>query len=244
MKARTLLLSTAAVMTLSGGAYAADMGLPYKVEPIPYAPWEGGYIGGNIGVARMDATCSPTAQSYGYYGCGSYYGTASASASDTNFIAGAQAGWDWQNRSFVYGVAADWDWTNLRHATQGFDFGYYGPFQAKVDWLASFRGRAGLDVENTMVYFTGGLALGGISAKSGLDYGAETFSAINQARVGWVAGLGIEHKFDPHWSAFAEVLYYDFGNMKGPMTVYAGENYQNEYNFNAIAARLGFNYRF
>jgi outer membrane immunogenic protein len=217
--------------------------MPLKA-PIPYASWTGGYIGANIGVARMDATCANTDAGYGYYGaCSSYYGAGGATASDTSFIGGVQAGYDWQMRSLVLGVVADWDWTNLSHTTSGSDVGYYGPFKASTDWLASARGRAGLVVEDTMVYVTGGVAVGSISASSGYDYGATIYSSIHQDKVGWVAGGGLEHKFGQHWSAFAEALYYDLGNTTGSLSVVSSEPYQSEFNFSFVTARAGVNFR-
>ena len=56
---RTHLLATAAVTALSGAAYAADMGPALKAPPpapIPYTGWQGFYLGGAIGAARLNAT--------------------------------------------------------------------------------------------------------------------------------------------------------------------------------------------
>src|SRR5271166_2839736 len=140
---RIQLLASAAVVALSGTAYAADMGPPLKAPPpapIPYSNWQGFYVGGNVGVARMNSSCTQTTGELFASGCSAgFNGTTSTSLSATGVAAGAQVGYDWQDRYFVYGVAADWSWTNLKH-TINRSFGLYGA-QAKVDWLASFRGR-------------------------------------------------------------------------------------------------------
>jgi len=236
---RVVLLSTVAVIALEGAASAQDMS--YKSNPTVYS-WTGGYIGANVGVAHLDGTCGPTAASYGYYlTCGSYYGNANTTINATSIAGGAQAGYDWQSGSFVYGVAADWSWTGLRGTAYGSDFGYYEA-KANVDWLASVRGRAGLAVDKTMVYFTGGLALGGVHGD--FIYGGTSYGTVSKVNVGWVAGLGLEHRFTPNWSAFAEALYYDLGSVKGGMYTYSVETYQNQYYFQVMEARVGLNYRF
>ncbi len=60
---RKLLLTTTALVALSGGAaFAAD--LPSKAAPmvpaIPYANWTGPYIAGIVGVGRMNETATNT----------------------------------------------------------------------------------------------------------------------------------------------------------------------------------------
>jgi outer membrane immunogenic protein len=247
---RASLLASAATLALGGSAYAADMGMPTKAPAPPayqYATWQGFYIGGNVGVARMDSSCGAANNTADYFSACSA-GVSSNVAKATGPAAGFQIGYDWQDRSFVYGVAADWSWTNLKHSTSVSSGSY--AYHAQVQWLASFRGRAGLAVDSTMVYFTGGLALGGIKAStSALQSGTNTtYSSINEARVGWVAGVGIEHKFSPQWSTFAEVLYYDFGNFNGPVSPSTGGsttfNVQNQYNFQVTEGRVGINYHF
>lgn len=246
-KLRLALLSGVAVVSLGGGACAGDMGPGspfYKAEPIPYAPWQGAFVGANIGVARMNSNCGPGAGSYelGEYNCmySDEYGSSQAISDDTSVLFGAQAGYDWQDRNFVYGVVGDWSWTNLNHTVYGYSGSY--SYHAQIDWLASFRGRMGLAVDNTMVYATGGVALGAMNARSTGDNGYYSYGVLNAAKVGWVAGLGVEHQFDPHWSFFAEALYYGFPTQ----TVsggYDGYNYINEYNFEVFTARVGVNYK-
>ena len=116
-KIRTQLLATVAMVALSGSAYAADMGVPMKAPapvPIPYAGWQGWYLGGSIGTARLNMTANQTV--------GPAFGPCSRDSGaeldltlfscSTGFTAGVQAGYDWQSEDFVYGVVADWTWTN------------------------------------------------------------------------------------------------------------------------------------
>jgi outer membrane immunogenic protein len=253
---RTRLLTTAAIMALTGSAYAADMGLPAKAPlpaPIPYANWQGFYIGGSIGAARLNTTGNQTANATdGAYGTcaaseGTVQGIASCSTSATGFTAGVQVGYDWQTRYFVYGVVADWTWTNLSHTVTN-HLSSHPFFRAKVDWLASFRGRMGLAVDDTLVYFTGGLALADIKSGTGQTGDCPSYcyaNDISTTRAGWVAGLGTEHKFNQNWSVFAEFLYYDFGRVSASGSSPNNTvSYSTEFTHEIMQGKVGVNYRF
>jgi outer membrane immunogenic protein len=249
---RAQLLATAAAVALSGGAYAADMDMPIKAPPpppIPVAGWQGFYVGGHIGVDRMNADCNSPAGANAdyYYTCGSYYYNSGNQTQDTGVSGGAQVGYDWQSRYFVYGVVADWSGMSLK-GTNAIAFGSIF-YQTKVNWLASFRGRMGLAIDDTLVYFTGGLALGGVQANSGDHYATigcypNLCFPVNQTQVGWVAGAGVEHKLTPNWSFFGEFLYYDLGQTNSAVTHYGGESYQARYSWEVMEGRIGVNYRF
>lgn len=260
-KLRTQLLATAAVVAMGGSAYAADMGMPVKAAPapapIPYTNWQGFYIGGLVGAARLNETASPsytqTSTSRPFVNpspCGgSFYSQpGSCSTAATGVAAGVEIGYDWQDRYFVYGVAADWTWTGLKHSQSKTQSGTTAwTHQAKVDWLASFRGRMGLAVDNTLVYFTGGLALGEVksSVRATTDAGLlYDWGTLSKVQAGWVAGLGVEHKFNQNWSIKAEALYYDLGRSSATGTAAARETYQTEFTHEVIVGRVGLAYHF
>jgi len=170
----------------------------------------------------------------------------STSTSATGLIGGVQAGYDWQQKYFVYGVVADWSWTDLKHSVKGASTGAtVSTFTAQVDWLASFRGRVGLAVDDTMVYLTGGLALADLKSSSNYQITGATYShgTLNKVKGGWVAGTGLEHKFGPHWSGFAEVLYYDFGSNQATNVGQYGYSYTSEFTHEITVGRVGVNYR-
>jgi outer membrane immunogenic protein len=250
---RAQLLATAAAVTLSGSAFAADMGLPVKAPappPIPYVNWQGFYIGGNVGVARLNATATDTSSNTFGGICDYSRNPSSCSTGTTGATAGVQVGYDWQSRYFVYGVVADWSWTGLKHTvTKANCSTVQSHVEAKVDWLASFRGRMGLAVDDTLVYITGGLALGQLKsgmgqACVGADCGDLNFtSSLDTVKAGWVAGLGVEHKLTQNWSVMGEFLYYDLGR-----TSLSGSNafgsYTTEFTHEILQGRVGLNYRF
>jgi outer membrane immunogenic protein len=255
-KVRTHLLTTAALIALSGSAFAADMGLPMKAPvpaPIPYTGWQGWYIGGAIGAARLNTTAATTAtfsdgDTFSGPPCGDDGVNAQGcSTGTTGFTAGVQVGYDWQSRYFVYGVVADWTWTNLKHSMSRQDGGSsHQFFQAKVDWLATFRGRMGLAVDDTLVYVTGGLALAELKSSvttQTADSGATFNNSLSKVQAGWVAGVGAEHKLTQNWSVFGEFLYYDLGRAtaSGSSSI-AG--YSTEFTHEIFQGKVGVNYRF
>src|ERR1041384_3197850 len=220
---RLLLTTTAVAAAMSAGA-ASAADLPAKAPaaaPIYVAPsWEGAWIGGFIGGGRMNSvahtTSTPDGSAQGV--CGLY--SSSCAGSDSRFIGGVEAGYDWQRGTFVYGVAADWTWTGFDSKQQKFANTSAFINQQKVDWLASFRGRMGLAVQDTLVYLTGGVALGHIKAQNFFSDQSVflPYGAVNKTKVGWVVGGGLEHRFNRNWSLKAEALYYDLGHTDSTVT--------------------------
>ena len=254
---KKVLLATTAILAVSGvSASAADLPMKAARPMVDVAPsWAGSFIGAHLGVGRMDAsTAVQSSTSSNIFSSGCSYG-ASCSSAATGVVGGVEIGHDWQKGSFVYGVAADWTWTDLDKTRSGSTSssnnasGY--SLKHQVDWLATFRGRMGLAVQDTLVYVTGGLALGRVGA----DYRAtwasnppSVYSDMKKTRVGWVAGGGIEHRFDRKWSFKAEALYYDLGsfNTSSVCNSSAGcdATYTSNHHFSVIVGRVGVNYRF
>ncbi len=106
---------------------------------------------------------------------------------------GAEAGFNWQHGNFVYGAEAD---INLSGADDTF-----APWQFSNPWFGTVRGRAGVAINNVLVYGTAGLAYGELTANTVGNL------SENHTGFGWVAGGGVEVGFTPHWSAKAEWLY-------------------------------------
>jgi outer membrane immunogenic protein len=249
---KNLLLTTTAIAALSGGAVsAAD--LPLKAArpaaDMYVAPsWTGFYVGAHVGVGRLNAFAN--AESFGDAGfdslpCSGNYNSSCAS-SKTGAVGGVEVGYDWQKGTFVYGVAADWTWTDLKTKTQRSSGGSAYTFNTKIDWLASFRGRMGLAVQDTMVYVTGGLALGGIKSHTFMAGPSDffTYGKLSSARVGWVIGGGVEHRFARNWSFKAEALYYDLGKATSNITNQTDQPYSTTFHHEILIGRVGLNYRF
>ena len=113
---------------------------------------------------------------------------------------------------------ADYTWNNVSGS-------------AKLQYLGTVRGRIGFLVLPTfLVYGTGGLAYGGVSInlnRSQIFNVRETQDSVSNlggwaafgnanysnTQVGYTAGGGFEWMFLPNWSAKAEYIYYNLGNV-------------------------------
>jgi len=245
MKRKGYLLATASSATaaaIGGNAQAAD--LPMKSPPPPPAPvasWTGFYVGVNAGANwQMNSAA--------------YSGTRAGSlpaSSVAGFIGGGQIGYNWQaSPKWVLGIEATIDGlTGKAIAPNGvFSKNKGNSFQSQITWMATLRGRAGwLMSANDMLYATAGGAWAhineledpnGLSANDGPAF---THKSVNKTKAGWVAGGGMEHMFDAHWSLGLEVLYADFGTTVG--TAARGSKTTNFKN-SVATGQLKLNYKF
>jgi len=195
-----------AVLSTPGStAFAADLpAAPYYTasEPLSAYSWAGPYLGATIGYEWGSVDNSPTRPS--------------------GIAGGVEAGYNWQNRAFVFGAETD---IQLSGADDTLS-----PFEFSNPWFGTLRGRAGVTLNNVLLFGTAGLAYG--------DLRADSFNLTeSHTSIGWTAGGGVEVGFTPHWSAKAEWLYLDLADRAYSLT---GTN-------NGLAAdlvRLGVNYRF
>lgn len=144
------------------------------------------------------------------------FGSNSASAS--SWLAGAQAGYNWQRGSVVYGVEADISGTGLKSSMNTTLQGFVPPSTANttssIDWYGTVRGRLGWATGPVMFYGTGGLAYGSTSVNSTLANNViPTFlnSQSSSAKAGWVAGFGIEYLWRPNVILNLGYQYVDLG---------------------------------
>jgi outer membrane immunogenic protein len=199
-------LVTLFVLALSAASHAADLPLPVKAPayaPPPLLSWDGSYVGILGGVANHRANLDPN--------CTTNIGCETTELTRTGGTIGALLGHNWQQGNFVYGLENDWTWlggiktsTGNTEILQSFD----------VRWVGTLRGRAGLAFDATLVYLTGGLAFGRVdnSIIAHVDDGGLTGSFLDdKTRLGWTAGVGVEHMFDPHWTLRGEWRYVDLG---------------------------------
>jgi outer membrane immunogenic protein len=218
-----------------GTAFAADM--PLKAPPPAVLhDWTGWYVGVDVGGAwaRDPFNHSPFASTTGTIVADpSDLAATTAAASPTlkgsGVTGGLYAGYNWQRNRFVVGLEADGSVMNIGSNSSGtFAFpstlpgGAFGPptvtFSAlnsfHVDWQATFRGRAGLVVNDWLFYGTGGLAVAGIRESQNVATGGSTLSQFSSSdtRAGWVAGGGIERLLWKNWILRVEYLHADYGN--------------------------------
>lgn len=251
---RTLAIAASALLSGIATAGAADMAVKARpMAPPPPFSWTGFYIGANAGGAWTPSTGG---SDFGPLWPGfivlppnaviptvfpGQLGTLAGSGSRSGFIGGGQIGYNWQVNQFVLGVEADAVGTDLKGSTASASRTFGPPLIlvpvtqtvtvdfGNIEWMASFRGRAGLAVDRALFYVTGGAAVAGIGGSTttvvngaGIAIPAGTFSASNggsTTRWGWTVGGGIEWAFSQNWSLAGEYRYTDFGNRGTTFTV-------------------------
>ena len=123
-----------------------------------------------------------------------------------------------------------------------------GTVHLKNSWFDTLTGRLGYSVTPAWLwYFQGGAAW----AKNSADVNINGFQvgSADKTRTGWTVGGGVEWMFAPHWSAFLEGNYMDFGstdrNIVTPATIpvcAAGCPFNTK--TTATTVLVGVNYRF
>ncbi|WP_036285097.1 outer membrane protein [Methylocystis sp. ATCC 49242] len=215
----------------------------------------------------------------GYGTTSAILGTFSAPANASGFIGGGQIGYDYQfGGAFVAGVEADIQGVASSDGSSSVAGAAFNPVVLggstasqlatvgkSLDYLGTARGRLGYLVTPTLLVFgSSGLAYGGVSANTSIfqSYtpvaGATNIFASGSysgARAGWTAGGGLEWMFVPNWSAKAEYLYYDLGNVTysvAPMVstvigvgalAFSGASHSST-SFRGNIVRAGVNYHF
>jgi outer membrane immunogenic protein len=143
------------------------------------------------------------------------FGSTSASAS--SWLAGAQAGYNWQQGAWVYGLTTDISATHLRSNSSIVlpgSFAIPANVGADIDWYGTVRGRLGWSSGPVLLYGTGGLAYGRTSLSSSLSAPPVSLSAqTSSVRTGWVAGGGIEYLWRPNLILSLDYQYVDLGTV-------------------------------
>lgn len=203
------LTATVAAVPASAQGYGQPYAKPvYSAGPAPFAPpsragasrrsidqsprefgaygrpniWQGLYIGGHVGAdfggADADKSVSPTG--------------------------GLHVGYNWQWNNVVAGLEVDASAKSLEASR---NYGGGVRTEASQDWASSMRLRLGYAFDNTLIYATGGYAIGNFDV--GLRQPGVAYKS-NDTLNGYVVGAGVEMKFAPNWSGRVEGLYYGF----------------------------------
>jgi outer membrane immunogenic protein len=253
----------AASLFAAPGASAADLpARVYTKAPVmvdPVYSWTGFYVGINGGYSwgRASETAPIGAP---------FPGSFTARQDVNGGFGGGQIGYNWQvDPRWLLGLEADIQGSgergrsndNLGSIRIG-RFGLTASTANSVDfpWFATFRGRAGLLADpSLLLYVTGGLAVGEVKFTTQPTATVQVFDgdapigapiaavspalSDSQTRVGWTAGAGLEKKFTPNWSAKLEYLYMDFGSK----TYFSGAS-AIPVSFHDHVFRAGINYEF
>jgi outer membrane immunogenic protein len=253
------LVAVATTMTFSGAASAADM----AVKALPPAPiavifsWTGFYIGGSLGGhwgSDRITTTTDTAGGFGVAGAAAIDAASPTTLRPQGFIGGGQIGYNWQASNFVFGLEADASWLDgsASRVLTGIPVIAAGDFMtnsARAEFLATFRGRAGVAFDRALFYLTGGLAVGTVKTSGTFGHfgGTVVTSTFDStSRAGWTVGAGLEYAFTNNWSAKVEYLYVDLGSFNTNIPSSAGgapDSQTVHHKYTDNIARVGLNYR-
>ena len=237
MTKRWMMGTAAAALTIAGAFAAQAADLPtHKEAPAPmFVPppftWTGFYVGLNAGaVWGGNNNASTTLYANGFPLLTNYWPTGGFGNSNTGFIGGGQAGYNWQTGAFVLGVETDFDGSSLSKSRSLVGPAFTDPIfgindyfsangKASLDWLGSTRARVGFVAtpdNRLMFYATGGVAYGGGSANlnvyDAVDGWAWYSGSHSTTRTGWTLGAGVEYAITNNIILGAEYLYYDLGS--------------------------------
>jgi len=237
------MLLAAAISLAASQAWAADLprkAPAYAPPPPPPMTWTGCYIGANVGGAfgRLELN--------GPFG-------GSGSSDGSGFAGGGQIGCDYQfSGGWVIGFRNMFDGTSNNRSRSFTVTTATGTASGTVDfhnqWFDTLTGRLGYAVSPAwLLYFQGGAVWSRVEAN--VTVSAPGFSGTGSAsdtKTGWTIGGGLEWMFAPHWSAFLEGNYMDFGGSSGtvfgPGACVAGCTYSTKRTPSTVL--VGVNYRF
>lgn len=205
---KTIVAATVVTMAVAAGvAAAADFPrgpTPYYSSPAPASVfnWRGAYAGLNLGYEWGKVTGS--------------------SLNPSGLAGGGQFGFNWQSGQFVFGGETDLQMSGADDT--------FAPYKFSNPWFGTLRGRAGIALDNILLYATAGFAYG--------DLKAEQFGlSETKTHIGWTGGLGMEVGFTPNWSAKVEYLYMDLSDRAYSIT-------GMDDGLQASLLRFGVNYHF
>jgi outer membrane immunogenic protein len=213
-----MLLGAVATIIVAGPASAADLATkaPLAAPGFIASPWDGFYIGGNIGFGSTDFSAT-----------GSILGLGSATETVTGsgVVGGVQAGYNKQFGTFVLGLETDFDATSISNTTDG--------VETKLPWFGTTRVRAGFLLTPALLFYgTGGAAYGHVEI-------SVPGASLTVPGVGWAAGAGLQYAFTPQWSIGAEYLHVE---LDGPSASGGGVSASTK--ASTDLGRATFNFRF
>ena len=208
--------------------------------------WTGLYAGAHLGGTWGTTTAHDLSR---YNALGDTW-----DADTSGFVAGAQAGYNWQWGPIVFGLEGDIGNLGLSGGgtTTFAPVAFDTSSRTESDFYLTTRGRLGFLVDDWLIYGTGGY-IGADTRVSVIDTcttsppcGPSSINASDDSfRSGWTAGGGVEAALGGAWTAKAEYLYYDLGG-ESVSGLAAGTGPQFRWNLDTHGnvVRAGVNYKF
>lgn len=239
------LATVLALCTVTSVAIASDLpsktSAPSLLSSQKIADWSGFYVGGVAGGGTSTTNASDDNLEISYQ---------SKNFTEFGGTIGGTVGFNIQNRSFVYGVEGDASLASFKHSH--YDDSYGTQWNSNFNSLSTLRGRAGIAVDNVLVYVTAGLAFVGYDLEgdysppnscADFEVGNDSGFCLNSIKIGFVGGVGVEYALSSAYSVKFETLY-----VATPTTYIDAVNGGSPENYGVdssmFLARVGLNYRF
>ncbi len=212
-----------------------DYGDDPIVVPRSYFSWTGFFIGGNLGYGWGSSS------SINLPGVGNgdaFNGADGFVVQPHGWMGGINAGYNWQFDAFLFGLEADLGYLGAKDSQENaaaFTIAEYGGYGA-------LTGRIGYAEDRWLFYGKGGLAFADITNKAGAFTGGSVdpsdFTSLQEVRVGWALGGGVEYAFQRDLSMKIEYQYMDFGEDRSGN--FDGDAFRHENDIHTI--KVGLNY--
>jgi outer membrane immunogenic protein len=255
-------LALAGAVTV-GAARAADIfdGRESR-KGSPPAPrcalFHGFYLGAHAGTAFHDWSWNDR-DAWAKKGWGERL-PSTVSDTESGFIGGLQGGFNWQRGCTVFGFEADWSWADLDSTKGHTDGSSIASLTVKsdIDGFGTLRTRAGIVMDNLLLYVTGGLAFANVDRSWTLqnddDDEVKSFKS-SETRFGWAAGFGAEWALTDRITIKSETLWLRFDD--DSFTAFNNNDNHNNHKDNdeergarfdlqdnLFVARIGMNFKF
>lgn len=159
-------------------------------------------------------------------------------------LVGAHVGYNWQWNAIVAGVEADGTltWMGDSYSEDS------SRLEVDTDWLASIRGRVGIDTGPALLYATAGVAWMDWSVDGSIDFGGLQLPySGGSTATGYVVGGGAEFKLSKSLIARIEGLYYGFDDVDHNLSIAGipiGTDAIDKYDIDITVVRGGLSWRY
>jgi outer membrane immunogenic protein len=226
------LVSAVAAIGLTQSASAADLPVKapiYKAPPVVAQTWTGCYIGGSVGSGWSHTNVNDEIS-----------GAPIAELRASALVGGGQIGCDYQFAGdWLIGVQGMYDASGLKADTTS---PVLAPLtlHGSIPWFATATARLGyVAAPNWLFYVKGGGAWTHTDAT--LLFAGTVVDTASFDQSGWTGGGGVEWKFAPNWSVFAE---YDYLGFRDKTVTFASGANIGTVHQNVQVALIGVNFRF
>jgi outer membrane immunogenic protein len=249
MKVINIVAVSALALFAALPAAAADLiSQPPPVVVASATDWSGVYIGGHVGYGFTGVNGHE--DGYDYYADSYYLGDVGYDLS--GFLAGGQIGARQQSGNFVLGVQGDISWSGQKgiyHYDYKYEDDYYDISGTDsydtfaIDWQGSLTGRAGVVVDQALIYGLGGVTIAGGTLKY-VDCDDMCGGSYKSTLFGVTLGVGAELKVTDNVSVFGEYAYTQFADFDLNGGAGTGDFYRSIMGAHSHAVKVGVNLNF